>query len=119
LLRHESLALPGASLEGRWSSVVPPLSILEDHSQPPVMRVIAGPLLAVIGLLVWAIFALLPALSLSTGQAFRPKEAWDNEAYWMLGVPILLVAQAAGAVVMSGGVSRLPLWLLGGQLSGS
>lgn len=63
---------------------------------------IAGLLLAVEAFAVWAVFA-LPRF---TGRA-DIREAWDSEAYWMFGIPVLL-----GSLALAGVLSRKPAWLL-------
>jgi hypothetical protein len=60
-----------------------------------VLRTSAASLLAAEGFAIWAVFSTLPFF---TG---RPsiREAWDTNAYWSLGIPVLLLSLAvAGAI---------------------
>ena len=77
----------------------------------------AGPVLALLGFAVWAVFSILPGL-LRTGGAFYIREAWDTGAFWMIGAPLIGVAQAAAGAADGGPLPRQPLWTLGGFFAG-
>jgi hypothetical protein len=76
-----------------------------------------GLVLALVGFSVWTLFSLWPWL---TGSAapFRIREAWDTGLFWRVGVPLMLVAQAAGGALTDGKVLVQPVWMLGGLLAG-
>lgn len=92
---------------------------------PPVINVSApgrpswlvGLLLALVGLGVWSVFSLWPG-TMQPGQSFRIREAWDTALFWRVGVPLMLLAQAAGAVAARGGLRWLPIWMIGGLFAG-
>jgi hypothetical protein len=73
--------------------------------------------LAAAGFFVWAFFSLLPGL-MQRGEAFRIREAWDTGAFWMIGVPLLLIAQAVAGAREGAAVLRDPLYTLGGIAAG-
>ncbi len=54
----------------------------------------AAALLAVVGFAVWAVFSTLPLLTGAPGI----REAWDTNAYWSLGLPVLMLSVAAAGV---------------------
>jgi hypothetical protein len=63
------------------------------------------------GFCLWAGFALVPL----AGGAVIIREAWDRPLYWQIGVPLLLMAQAAIAALSREKISHLPLWTLAGH----
>ena len=76
-----------------------------------------GLVLALVGFAVWAAFSLWPAM-MQPGQPFRIREAWDTAMFWRVGVPLMLLAQAIGGAVVSGGLRWQPLWMIGGLFAG-
>lgn len=92
---------------------------------PPVVNIsttprpswLAGLLLALVGLGVWSAFSLLPGM-MQPGQPLRIREAWDTAMFWRIGVPLMLLAQAAGGVAASGSLRWQPLWMIGGLFAG-
>ena len=83
--------------------------------QMPMM--VVGPALALAGFAVWTVFSLLPGLTQPSG-AFRIREAWDTGAFWMVGVPLIGIAQLVAGAIGAGGLLRQPLWTLGGFFAG-
>jgi hypothetical protein len=72
-------------------------------------------LLAATGLLVWT------GLSVWGGmgeEAFRLREAWDTQAYFVLGVPVMALAVAIAAYRVPERIWRWPLWLVAGHQAG-
>lgn len=63
-----------------------------------------------IGLSVWA--------GTSGDDGFRLREAWDSEAYFVLGVPLMALAVAFAAYAAPERIWRWPLWLVGGHQIG-
>lgn len=76
-----------------------------------------GLVLALVGFAVWAAFSLWPAMT-QAGQPFRIREAWDTALFWRVGVPLMLLAQAVGGALVSGGLRWQPLWMIGGLFAG-
>jgi hypothetical protein len=70
-----------------------------------------------VGFLVWTLLSLWPWLTQSTAP-FRIREAWDTSLFWRVGVPVMLLAQAAGGALTGGKVLTQPLWMLGGLAAG-
>ena len=84
---------------------------------PSATRFLPGLLLALVGFSVWTAFSVLPGLMQSSAP-FRIREAWDTASFWRVGVPLMLLAQAAGGAVAREGIRWQPLWLLGGLFAG-
>ena len=90
----------------------------EDFGRlPPVglLPTATGLLLAATGLLVWT------GLSVWGGmgqEAFRLREAWDTQAYFVLGVPVMALAVAIAAYRVPERIWRWPLWLVAGHQAG-
>jgi len=78
---------------------------------------LAGLLLALVGFAAWTAFSLLPGLTQPAGP-FRIREAWDTALFWRVGVPLMLLAQAAAAAVIGGKLRWQPLWMLAGLFAG-
>ena len=76
-----------------------------------------GLVLALVGFAVWTAFSLWPVMT-QPGQPFRIREAWDTAMFWRVGVPLMLLAQAAGGALVSGGLRWQPLWMIGGLFAG-
>ncbi|MEP7030817.1 MAG: hypothetical protein ABI830_07775 [Pseudolabrys sp.] len=73
---------------------------------------IAALLLAAECFAVWAYFS-LPQF---TGRA-RIREAWDNETYWAVGIPLLLVSlMAAGFLARKVKPWQLAAWTVAGHV---
>ena len=83
----------------------------------PAIRFLPGLLLALHGFAVWTAFSVLPGLMQSSAP-FRIREAWDTALFWRLGVPSMLLAQAAGGAVAGDRILWQPLWMLGGLFAG-
>jgi hypothetical protein len=81
---------------------------------PPVFP---APALALAGFAVWTVFSLLPGLTRASG-AFRIREAWDTGAFWLIGAPLLLVAQGIAGSCDGAKIFRDPLYTLGGLFAG-
>jgi hypothetical protein len=84
---------------------------------PPAIRFLPGLLLALVGFAVWTAFSVLPGLMQSSAP-FRIREAWDTALFWRLGVPLMLLAQAAAGAVARDRIVWQPLWMLGGLFAG-
>jgi len=78
---------------------------------------LGGLVLALIGFSVWTLFSLWPWLTQSAAP-FRIREAWDTGLFWRVGVPLMLLAQAAGGALSDGKLLVQPVWMLGGFLAG-
>jgi hypothetical protein len=74
-------------------------------------------LLALIGFAAWTLFSLWPWL-MHTNEPFRIREAWDTLLFWRVGVPVMLLAQAAGGALSGGRIWWQPFWMLGGVFAG-
>jgi hypothetical protein len=81
----------------------------------PIFRP-AHALLAV-GFFVWAFFSLLPG-AMERSEAFRIREAWDTGTFWMIGVPMILLAQAMAGAARDARIFVDPLFMLGGIAAG-
>ena len=66
---------------------------------------LAGPVMAVAGFALWTAFAVAP---LFVGGRIR--EPWDTGAYWILGLPALMVAQVMVAALTTMAPWRLAIW---------
>ena len=75
------------------------------------MPSIAGLLLAAAGFAVWAVFSGLPLMM--GGRGIR--EAWDTELYWIVGVPLLLLAVMAAGYATREAPWKLALWPIAGH----
>ena len=78
---------------------------------------LSGLMLAFIGFAVWTLFSLWPWLT-SSDAPFRVREAWDIPLFWQVGVPVMLLAQFVGGMLMEGRLSLQPLGMLGGLCAG-
>jgi hypothetical protein len=72
-----------------------------------------GLLLVLIGFAGWTLFSLWPWL-VHANEPFRIREAWDTPLFWRVGVPVMLLAQAAGGALSGGKAWWQPFWMLGG-----
>jgi hypothetical protein len=88
-----------------------------DISAPQRPSWLIGLVLALVGFAVWVAFSLWPA-TMQPGQPFRIREAWDTAMFWRVGVPLMLLAQAIGGALVSGGLRWQPLWMIGGLFAG-
>ena len=77
-----------------------------------------GPALALAAFLVWSFFSILPWLMAPPGRAFAIREAWDTGAFWTIGAPALVLAQAVAGAMSRGRLWHQPLWTLGGHFAG-
>jgi hypothetical protein len=78
------------------------------------MPLISGLLLATSGFAVWAVFSALPLFM--GGRGIR--EAWDTQLYWVIGVPLLLLAVTAAGYVTREAPWKLALWPIAGHFAG-
>ena len=76
-----------------------------------------GFLLAATGLVVWTGLSIWGGFSSPEG-GFRLREAWDTNAYFAVGIPIMALAVAAASFVRPRRIWRWPLWLVGGHQLG-
>lgn len=60
---------------------------------------------------IWAIGSLLAA------GPHGIREAWDQPGYWMIGAPLLLLAQAAAAPRLKERPALQPLWVIAGHMT--
>ena len=74
------------------------------------LQLIAGPLMAAAGFALWTYFAVAPLVA-----GGRLREAWDIDAYWTIGLPLLLVAQAVAGFFSQASPWRLALWCAAGH----
>ncbi|MBA7475255.1 hypothetical protein ES707_10621 [subsurface metagenome] len=88
-----------------------------DISAPQRPSWLVGLVLALVGFAVWTAFSLWPAM-MQPGQPFRIREAWDTAMFWRVGVPLMLLAQAIGGALVSGGLRWQPLWMICGLFAG-
>lgn len=65
----------------------------------------AGPVMAVAGFALWTGFAVVPLFS-----GGRIREPWDSGAYWMIGLPALMIAQVIVAALTAAVPWRLAIW---------
>jgi hypothetical protein len=77
----------------------------------PYRLPLPGPLLAIEAFAIWVFFSVLP---LMTGHA-GIREAWDTDAYWSIGVPLLVLSVAAAGYASNSGAWKLALWTLAGH----
>jgi len=80
----------------------------------PVLRSSLTVLLTAEGFAVWAVFSTVPWLSGSAG--FR--EAWDTNAFWSLGLPVLMVSLAAAGALTQQSPWRLAAAAVAGHFLG-
>jgi hypothetical protein len=71
----------------------------------------SGLLLAIAAFAIWSLFSAMPLFS---GQT-HIREAWDTSAYWMVGIPLLVLAVAAAGYVGEDSPWKLALWTLAGH----
>ena len=76
-----------------------------------------GVMLALVGFAVWTLFSLWPWL-MNPHAPFRIREAWDIALFWLVGVPVMLLAQLVGGLLSLGRISWQPLGMLGGLFAG-
>ena len=74
----------------------------------------AAALLAVEGFAVWAVFSTLPLLTGAAGI----REAWDTNAYWSLGLPVLMLSVAAAGAFAPNSPWKLAAWAVAGHFLG-
>ena len=71
---------------------------------------LAGPVMAVAGIALWAGFSIAPLLA-----GGRLREAWDIDLYWSIGMPALLIMQTVAGFLSQASPWRLGLWCAGGH----
>jgi len=74
----------------------------------------AAALLAAEGFAVWAVFSTLPLLTGAPGI----REAWDTNAYWSLGLPVLMLSVAAAGALSAESPWRLAAGAVAGHFLG-
>jgi hypothetical protein len=80
----------------------------------PFLASSATLLLAAEGFAVWTLFSTLPLL---TG-APAIREAWDTNAYWSLGLPVLMLSVAAAGAFAPDSPWKLAAWAVAGYFLG-
>ncbi len=80
----------------------------------PVLRSPVAALLAAEGFAVWAVFSTVPWLSGGAGL----REAWDSNAFWSLGLPVLMVSLAAAGALSQQSPWRLAAAAVAGHFLG-
>jgi hypothetical protein len=80
----------------------------------PFFASTAAALLAVEGFAVWAVFSTLPLLTGAAGI----REAWDTNAYWSLGLPVLMLSLAAAGAFAPDSPWKLAAWAVAGHFLG-
>ena len=89
---------------------------MQQPRPPHLPSWLPGPVLVLFGFAAWTLFSLLPWL-VHANDPFRIREAWDTPLFWRVGVPVMLLAQAAGGALSRGRVYWQPFWMLGGLLA--
>jgi hypothetical protein len=87
-----------------------------DFGRPKAYPLTTGLLLAATGLLVWT--GLSAWGGLADPEAYRLREAWDTQAYFAVGLPVLAIAVAMASFYIPERIWRWPLWLVGGHQAG-
>ncbi len=75
------------------------------------MHRLVGPLAASNGFVVWIAFAMQ--------SGGRMREAWDTDAYWVLGMPLLAMMHVLLGATLRRGTLWLPLCTIAGHLLGA
>jgi hypothetical protein len=94
----------------RGAAEAPPSAREAMRKPGPTTQRLAGPVMAVAGIALWAGFSIAPLLA-----GGRLREAWDIDAYWTIGMPALLIAQAIAGFISQASPWRLGLWCAGGH----
>lgn len=76
-----------------------------------------GLLLASIGWTVWTALSMWGGMDLNE-MRMQLREAWDTQAYFYVGIPVMAIAVAMAGYHMPERVWRWPLWLVGGHQLG-
>lgn len=86
-----------------------------EHFSPALV----GPLLATIGFATWMGLSALGGLQQGVeGGPFRLREAWDTNAYFVVGVPMMALCVGLAGYAMPERFWKWPLWLVGGHQAG-
>jgi hypothetical protein len=72
---------------------------------------LSGLLLATEAFAIWAFFTVMPLI---TGNG-RIREAWDTHAYWVVGIPLLVLSLAVAGYASKDKPWKLALWTLAGN----
>jgi hypothetical protein len=81
----------------------------------PFLASSATLLLAAEGFAVWTLFSTLPLLA----EAPAIREAWDTNAYWSLGLPVLMLSVAAAGALSAESPWRLAAGAVAGHFLGA
>jgi hypothetical protein len=87
-----------------------------DFRRPKAYPVTTGLLLAATGLVVWT--GLSAWGGLASPEEYRLREAWDTQAYFALGLPLMAIAVAMASFYIPERIWRWPLWLVSGHQLG-
>ena len=74
----------------------------------------APALMAAVGFAIWTLFSTLPLLAGGAGV----REAFDTNAYWSLGLPVLMLSVAAAGALSAESPWRLAAAAVGGHFLG-
>ena len=95
------------------------MSAVQDWSdlrRPKAYPMTTGLILAATGLVVWT--GLSAWGGLAGPDDYRLREAWDTQAYFALGLPLMALAVAMAGFYIPERIWRWPLWLVGGHQLG-
>lgn len=87
-----------------------------DFRRPRAYPLTTGLLLAATGLVVWT--GLSAWGGLADPEEYRLREAWDTQAYFAVGLPVLALAVAMASFYIPERIWRWPLWLVAGHQAG-
>ena len=95
---------------------------MRDLNMGQLRRLAASPLalgfgLAVAGFLIWIALSLVVGFGASA-EGFRLREAWDTEAYFYVGVPVMSLVVGVAGFLNPERVWRWALWLAAGHQTG-
>ena len=88
-----------------------------DFRRMPFYPRATGPLLAATGLTVWTALSIWAAIG-PHEPAFGIREAWNTNAYFLLGLPFMAAAVGVAAYQIPERCWRWPLWLVAGHQIG-
>jgi hypothetical protein len=79
------------------------------------LSVATGLVLAATGFVVWTGLSIWGGLG---QEIFVLRDAWDTRAYFVVGVPAMVIAVAAAAFHVPERIWRWPLWMVSGHQAG-
>lgn len=92
------------------------VNVLEQAQRLVASPAGTGFALAATGFLVWVGLSVVGGFG--AGSGFRLGEAWDTDAYFFVGAPVMVLAVAAAAFLHPERVWRWSLWLVAGHQTG-